>query len=126
MRAMVVDDSRAMRSLLKGMLKSIGFEVFEAANGVEALVKLREIGVPELALFDWNMPEMDGYQLLRYVRSNASYATTKIMMVTTETEVSQITKALEAGADEYVMKPFTVEAICEKITMLGILAEKQE
>lgn len=120
MRALVVDDSRAMRSLLKGMLKSLGFEVFEASNGVDALEKLREVGALELALLDWNMPEMNGYQLLRYVRANADFASMRVMMVTTETEMSQVVKALEAGANEYMMKPFTPDTIREKLQVLGL------
>ncbi len=120
MRALVVDDSRAMRLILGKILGEMGFEVFEAGNGREALEVLEEIGMTELMLVDWNMPEMDGYDFVRAVRSNQNYDDSCLMMVTTETEMEQVVKALEAGADEYVMKPFTKEVILEKLDLLGI------
>jgi len=119
-RALVVDDSRAMRLILGKILGEMGFEVFEAGNGREALEVLEEIGMTELMLVDWNMPEMDGYDFVRAVRSNQNYDGSFLMMVTTETEMEQVVKALEAGADEYVMKPFTKEVILEKLDLLGI------
>ncbi len=120
MRALVVDDSRAMRLILGKILGEMGFEVFEAGDGREALEVLEEIGMTELMLVDWNMPEMDGYDFVRAVRSNQNYDDSCLMMVTTETEMEQVVKALEAGADEYVMKPFTKEVILEKLDLLGI------
>jgi len=120
MRALVVDDSRAMRLILKQILRDLHFEVFEAAHGLEALERLREIGAVELALVDWNMPEMKGIDLVTEVRKQAGLARMKIMMVTTETEMEQVQRALTAGADEYVMKPFTREVILEKLGLLGL------
>ncbi len=120
MRALVVDDSRAMRLILRRMLREVGFEVFEASNGREALEVLEEIGKTELMLVDWNMPEMNGYDFVRAVRSNHHSDGSFLMMVTTETEMEQVVKALEAGVDEYVMKPFTKEVILEKLDLLGI------
>ena len=120
MRALVVDDSRAMRGILNKMLGEIGFEVFEAGHGREALEVLEEIGKTELMLVDWNMPEMNGYDFVCAVRANQSFDNILMMMVTTETEMTQVVKALDAGVNEYVMKPFTKEVILEKLDLLGI------
>jgi two-component system chemotaxis response regulator CheY len=120
MRALVVDDSRATRTILRQILKEIGFEVSEAGHGREALERLKEIGTPDLALVDWNMPEMDGFEFVRAVRADHAYDSMRLMMVTTETEMEQVAKALEAGANEYVMKPFTKDVILEKLDLLGI------
>ena len=120
MRALVVDDSRATRTILRQILKEIGFEVSEAGHGREALERLKEIGTPDLALVDWNMPEMNGFEFVRAVRADHAYDSMRLMMVTTETEMEQVAKALEAGANEYVMKPFTKDVILEKLDFLGI------
>jgi two-component system chemotaxis response regulator CheY len=120
MRALVIDDSRAMRTILGAMLKEIGFEVAEAKNGLDAIERLKETGPLEVALVDWNMPEMNGYEFVQSVRAQRAYDDMRLMMVTTETEVTQMAKALEAGANEYVMKPFTKEIIREKLEILGM------
>jgi two-component system, chemotaxis family, chemotaxis protein CheY len=120
-RALVVDDSRAMRSILGQILKGIGFEVAEAVNGRDALARLKEIAPPEVMLVDWNMPEMSGYEFVQAVRADAGYSNSRIMMVTTETEMERVTEALSAGANEYVMKPFTRETIREKLELMGVL-----
>jgi two-component system, chemotaxis family, chemotaxis protein CheY len=119
-RALVIDDSRAMRAILGKILKQAGFEVTEAANGREALDRLAQTGDAAVALVDWNMPEMDGFQFVRAVRADRRYAGLRLLMVTTETELSQMARALEAGADEYVMKPFSPEAILDKLEALGV------
>lgn len=120
MRALVIDDSKAIRLILGQILKEIGFEVCSASHGIEALERLKEVGKVDLALVDWNMPEMNGFEFVCAVRKDEKYNDMRLMMVTTETEMSQVIKALEAGANEYVMKPFTKEVIREKITLLGI------
>jgi len=102
------------------ILREIGFEVVEAGNGQEALSKLEEVGGVELAMVDWNMPEMTGIEFVRAVRAESTYDEMKMMMVTTESEVGQVAAALEAGANEYAMKPFTKEIIQEKLALLGI------
>jgi two-component system chemotaxis response regulator CheY len=109
-----------MRAILGGILKQAGFEVVEAGNGREGLERLRQLGAAKLALVDWNMPEMNGLEFVQAVRANPSYARMPLMMVTTETEMAQVSRALEAGADEYVMKPFTRDVILEKLDLLGI------
>jgi len=120
-RALIVDDSRATRTIIRRMLSDVGFEVFEAADGVEALKCLKEIDQPDVLLIDWNMPEMNGYDLVCALRRDSLYDKVPLMMVTSETELGQMAKALDAGANEYVMKPFTKEVIAEKLTLLGVL-----
>jgi two-component system chemotaxis response regulator CheY len=120
MRALVVDDSRALRLLMKNILKGLGFEIFEAGHGKEALERLAAIGGVNVALVDWNMPEMNGLDFVKALRSDASYADVKIIMVTTETEMPRMVAALEAGANEYLMKPFTKDSLVEKLSMVGL------
>lgn len=119
MKALVVDDSKAMRMLLVRMLKGMGWETFEAGNGREAIDRLSEVGPTDLALVDWNMPEMNGYEFVQAARANHEYDDMRIMMVTTETEMEQMMMAIAAGANEYVMKPFTQEIIMDKLQLLG-------
>ena len=120
MKALVVDDSKAIRSILRKTLKEVGVEVIaEAAHGVEALSRLRETGPLDLTLVDWNMPEMTGIQMVEAVRKEGGLSAVRIMMVTTETEVAHMQQAIEAGANEYVMKPFTKDVIAEKLRGLG-------
>lgn len=121
-RAMVIDDSKAMRMILASTLAELGYEVSTAANGQEALECLKEQkpGL-QLMLVDWNMPGLDGLEFVKRVRTIPFYASSALMMVTTETEVEQMAKALEAGANEYVMKPFTAEIIADKLRLMGLL-----
>jgi two-component system chemotaxis response regulator CheY len=121
-RALVVDDSRAMRVLLSRMLAEIGFDVAEAADGREALARMREIGDVDVVLVDWNMPGMDGLDLLRAVRADRAWDDTRLMMVTTECGMNEVMSALREGADDYVMKPFDKEIIREKLILLGVPA----
>jgi two-component system, chemotaxis family, chemotaxis protein CheY len=120
MKALVVDDSRSMRAILMKQLKELGFQAAEASGGVEALRILNEQGPFELVLLDWNMPEMDGREVLAIIRSEPKYAKTRVMMVTTESEMSQVSVALEAGASEYLMKPFDRDSLLEKLVLLGL------
>jgi two-component system, chemotaxis family, chemotaxis protein CheY len=119
---MVIDDSKAMRMILERCLTRLGYQVCSAGDGKEALDFLRT-KAPDLALMlvDWNMPEVNGLEFIQRCRLMPRYASTPLMMVTTETEVSQMVRALEAGANEYVMKPFTDEIIADKLRMLGVL-----
>ena len=121
MRALVIDDSKAIRLILGKMLREMGFEIFEAGHGRQALERLKEVGKVEICLVDWNMPEMNGFEFVSAVRTDPGYNDMLLMMVTTETEMSQVIKALEAGANEYVMKPFTKDIIREKLTLLGVV-----
>jgi two-component system, chemotaxis family, chemotaxis protein CheY len=120
-KALVVDDSRAVRMLLARTLRELGYEVREAANGREALeVMEREKAGVGLVLADWNMPEVNGLDLLKRLRQNPEFASVTVIMVTTETEIGQMSAALEAGANEYIMKPFTKEILREKLQMAGL------
>ncbi|HUA60983.1 MAG TPA: response regulator [Verrucomicrobiae bacterium] len=121
-KALVVDDSRAVRMILSKTLRELGFEVLQAANGVEALdVMARNGESVQLALVDWNMPEMNGIELVRRLRAQSRYDRLRLMMVTTETEIERITAALEAGANEYIMKPFSREVVEDKLRLLGVM-----
>jgi len=122
-RALIIDDSKAMRHILGKMLSGLGFEVAEASNGLEALEQLKLMGKPDLALVDWNMPEMNGYEFVRAVRAEQNYDGVLLMMVTTETEMENVVRALAAGANEYVMKPFTKEIILEKLRLFGLTGQ---
>jgi two-component system, chemotaxis family, chemotaxis protein CheY len=119
-RALVIDDSRAIRSILGSIMKDLGFEVSDAKHGLEALDRLKQNGPIDLALVDWNMPEMNGFEFITAVRANPEYKDLRLVMVTTETEMSQVVKAIEAGANEYIMKPFTKEMIVDKLRLLGM------
>jgi two-component system chemotaxis response regulator CheY len=125
MRALIVDDSRSMRAILRHAVAPYRFvQLIEAGSGREALAALAALP-PEakaevaLALVDWNMPEMNGYDLIRALRADPAWGRVRIMMVTTENELPQIERALAAGADEFVMKPFTPDVIEQKLAMLG-------
>lgn len=119
-RALVVDDSTAMRTILSRMLRELGMEVAEARDGREALRYIADNGPADVMLVDWNMPEMNGLELVRAVRQDLKQRQVLMMMVTTETETAQMVKALAAGANEYLMKPFTKEALIEKLDLLGV------
>jgi two-component system chemotaxis response regulator CheY len=120
MKAVVIDDARAMRMLLSGMLKEVGFtEVGQAANGKEGLVYLTANKDTKLALVDWNMPEMNGIEMVEAARKDDSLKDICLMMVTTESEMKNVDEALSLGANEYVMKPFTKEIITDKLRLLG-------
>lgn len=123
MQALVIDDSRAVRMLIGATLREQGFEVFEAGNGQEALAQLQENSEIKLALVDWNMPVMDGLAFIEAVRSSPQWNDVKLVMVTTETEIEQVQRAMNAGATEYVMKPFTPEVLVAKLSLLGAFEE---
>jgi two-component system chemotaxis response regulator CheY len=121
MRALVVDDSRAMRALLRQILVRIGIEVVdEAADGLAAIELVQKGPLPDLVLVDWHMPVMDGLELVVALRSNKEWCHLAIMMVTTESEHENMVRALLAGADEYLIKPFTADAVVEKLALLGL------
>jgi two-component system chemotaxis response regulator CheY len=122
-KALVVDDSSTMRSILRMTLRGAGFEVVEAGNGAEALDRLQDSGSVAVALVDWNMPVMNGFEFLCAARTNHAYDKTKIVMVTTETEIVQVKAALTQGANEYIMKPFTRDAVIEKMQLMGLLPQ---
>ena len=120
--ALVVDDSKSVRLILSKTLRELGWEVEQAPDGRAALSLLDAQPVPaRLVLIDWNMPEMNGLDLVRHIRERSRMSASKLMMVTTETEFEQMKSALDAGADEYVMKPFTKDIIVDKLRLMGLM-----
>ena len=120
MRALIVDDSRFVRGFLRGLLEEKGIECVEAADGQAGLDQLNAGKPINFALVDWNMPVMNGLEMLVALRAQG-FSDLKVMMVTTEAENDFIIRALDAGADEYLMKPFDDEALTEKLAMLGLV-----
>jgi two-component system, chemotaxis family, chemotaxis protein CheY len=119
-RALVIDDSRVMRAILRKFLERFGFDVVEAGDGREGLERLKGNGPFDIALVDWNMPQLDGLGFVQAVRADGANADLRVVMVTTENEKHRIAAALEAGADEFIMKPFTEETLQDKLALLGI------
>ena len=114
-RALVVDDSRATRSALRRILQSVGYDVVEAEHGEHALEVMHPDDTIELVLVDWNMPVMDGFSLIKAIRKERKWAMLPIMMVSAEVDQRQIARAVMAGADEYVMKPFDSQTLLGKL-----------
>lgn len=125
-RALVVDDSRASRSALCRILNTVGFDAVEAEHGEHALEILRADQTIQLLLVDWNMPVMDGLSLVKAVRKERQWAMLPIVMVSAEVDQKKIARAVLAGADEYVMKPFDRETLITKIQSLGIATADPE
>jgi two-component system chemotaxis response regulator CheY len=119
MKALIIDDSTATRFILAKMLKELGFETLEAADGSAALSQLEVHPDTHVALVDWNMPVMNGIEFVAAARKDSRFSNTKLLMVTTETEMMNVVRALEAGANEYIMKPFTKEVVEQKLKILG-------
>ena len=115
MKLLLVDDSTTMRRIQKTQLAALGLtDVDEAENGKDALDKVAAAAY-DLMLLDWNMPVMDGITLLKTLRENPAYGKMKIIMCTSESEKSKVMEALKAGANNYIVKPFTPEALKEKL-----------
>jgi len=119
---LIVDDSRTIRKVSREIVESLSFEVEEAENGEAGLSKCRA-RMPDVILLDWNMPVMDGYNFLKELRGGPEGAVPKIVFCTTENGLDHITRALEAGADEYIMKPFDKAILAAKFQELGLLPE---
>jgi len=123
-RALIIDDSRFVRSYLRGLLHDRGIECHEAADGQAGLNQMHTGVQFDLVLLDWNMPIMNGLETLQKIRAEG-FGATKVLMVTTEADNDFIVRALEAGADEYLMKPFDHDAFDEKLAMLGLAEIEQ-
>jgi two-component system, chemotaxis family, chemotaxis protein CheY len=119
MRALIVDDSRFMRAHLRQLLERLGVQCTEAGDGCEALDVLREF---DFMLLDVNMPRMTGLECVKELRDARLGAEMKVMMVTTESDHAFIESALEHGANEFLMKPFSAESLREKLAMMGLAA----
>lgn len=125
MYALIIDDSRAMRRILRQIVEPLGFEIMEAGNGQEGLACLHQVDHVELVLVDWNMPVMNGLEFVKAVRSDDGWRDMKLVMVTTETEPAQMARALMAGVDEFVMKPFTADILLDKLRLIGVNMTQQ-
>lgn len=117
---LIVDDSKVIRKVARHILETMQFEVAEAADGQEALDHVAEIK-PDVILLDWNMPIMSGMDFLRAYRSMNAGPSAKVIFCTTENGIGHIQAAIDAGADEYVMKPFDRETIESKLQILGCI-----
>ncbi len=120
MQALIIDDSRAMRRILTRILAPLGFDILEAENGRAGLVQILSSDNIEVALVDWNMPVMNGVEFTRAVRALERCASTKIIMVTTESEPEMMARALLAGVDDFVMKPFTGDDLITRMILLDV------
>lgn len=116
MRVLLVDDSTTMRRIQKTQVNNLGIpDVIEAADGADALNKLQENMPIDIIMLDWNMPVMDGITFLRKMREDNTYKSVKVIMCTSESEKTRVVEALKAGANNYLVKPFTPEALKEKL-----------
>ncbi|MEQ1831697.1 MAG: response regulator [Candidatus Eisenbacteria bacterium] len=120
MQALVVDDSQAVRDMLSEHLSQLGFQVEQAANGLEALASLGHLPRLAVILLDWSMPGMDGLEVLQRLRADEHYAELPVVMVATEHEFARLDEAFTAGANEYLMKPFDAQSLLEKLLLLGV------
>ena len=121
MKALVVDDSRAMRAILAGILGEAGFQTEEAGDGEAALAALRAAAA-DLVVVDWHLPGMSGPELVRAIRAQPAWSAVRVLMVTTEVDPARVREALDAGAQEYLMKPFSAEQLRDKLALLGLRA----
>ncbi len=117
---LLVDDSKVIRSLARKIVEEFSFEVSEAADGRQALDACRE-ALPDAILLDWNMPVMDGLEFLRALRALPGGNGPVVVFCTTENDMDHIQKAIEAGANEYIMKPFDSDIIQAKFIQVGLL-----
>jgi two-component system chemotaxis response regulator CheY len=119
MLALVVDDSNTARLMMAFVLRDLGYEVKEAADGQAALDALRQGPQPDLMTLDWNMPGVSGGQVLDVLAAEPQLRPGKVMVVTSEVELRMVHRVLGMGGDEYLMKPYTAEALREKLELLG-------
>jgi two-component system, chemotaxis family, chemotaxis protein CheY len=117
---LVVDDSSVIRKVARRILEGLEFQIVEAENGEEAVETCRR-QMPDAILLDWNMPKMDGYDFLRELRRLPGGDQPKVVFCTTENDVAHIARALHAGANEYIMKPFDKDIVEAKFQEVGLI-----
>ncbi|HWW48548.1 MAG TPA: response regulator [Xanthobacteraceae bacterium] len=117
---LIVDDSSVIRKVARRILEGLDFRIIEAENGEEALEACKK-ELPDAVLLDWNMPVMDGYEFLRTLRRMPNGDMPKVVFCTTENDVAHIARALHAGANEYIMKPFDKDIVTAKFHEVGLL-----
>ncbi|MEA1832200.1 response regulator [Methylobacterium durans] len=120
---LIVDDSAVIRKVARRIVETIGLRVIEAEDGAKALAHCAE-AMPDAILLDWNMPNMDGYAFLRALRQEPGGTAPKVLFCTTENDVGAIARALHAGADEYIMKPFDRDILTAKLEQVGLAEAK--
>jgi two-component system chemotaxis response regulator CheY len=124
MKMLIVDDSQAMRKFLQHLAQELSFQTEEAADGRIGLDKIIHNDPREpyaVVLVDWDMPNMNGLELVHTVRRNKSFDSIKMMMVTAQNSMEGVAAALAAGADDFLMKPVTKESLEEKLQILGVV-----
>lgn len=121
MKVLIVDDSRTMRRLLSSFISPVTEDIAEAGDGRDALGVLEREAPFDLALVDWDMPVMNGLDLVKTVRANPAYDSMKIMMVTAQNSYETVLQAIEAGAADYLMKPLTEDMLIDKLRVLGMV-----
>ncbi len=117
---LIVDDSSVIRKVARRILEGLDFQIAEAENGEEAITSCQR-QMPDAILLDWNMPKMDGYDFLRALRRLAGGDRPKVVFCTTENDVAHIARALHAGANEYIMKPFDKDIVEAKFQEVGLI-----
>ena len=117
---LVVDDSKVIRKVARHILEALNFNVEEAGDGREALDRCQAGDVPDVILLDWNMPVMSGMEFLRSLSGSDIVNRPKVVFCTTENDVAHIRAAIDAGADEYMMKPFDRETLESKLQLVGV------
>ncbi|WP_430910829.1 response regulator [Methylobacterium sp. sgz302541] len=119
---LIVDDSAVIRKVARRIMEGLGLTVSEAEDGVKALALCAQ-AMPDAVLLDWNMPNMDGYAVLKALRQSPDGHRPKVLFCTTENDVGAIARALHAGADEYIMKPFDRDILRDKLEQVGLARE---
>jgi two-component system, chemotaxis family, chemotaxis protein CheY len=117
---LVVDDSSVIRKIARRILEDLNFQIIEAEDGEKALEACRR-ALPDAVLLDWNMPVMDGYEFLGHLRRMPGGETPKVVFCTTENGMDHISRALDAGANEYIMKPFDKDIVAAKFQEVGLI-----
>jgi two-component system, chemotaxis family, chemotaxis protein CheY len=118
--ALVIDDSRVVRKVARRILEDLDFEVAEAGDGAEGLAWCRT-EMPDAVLLDWNMPVMDGLEFLQRLRQEPGGDAPRVVFCSVENDLDRVRSALDAGADEYIMKPFDGDIVASKLTLAGVL-----
>jgi two-component system, chemotaxis family, chemotaxis protein CheY len=121
MKILIIDDSKAMRTFLDYLVRGLGIECDQAEDGCAALEVLNTRGGFDVALVDWDMPRMNGLEFVQAVRADPAHAGLKLMMVTTQNSMDRVAAALQAGADDFLMKPVTKESLEDKLRVIGVL-----
>ena len=117
-RALIIDDSRATRAMIRRQLEGMGFAVAEAGDGRDGLQALERGERFDLALVDWNMPVMDGLAFVKAMRGDRRFAGVVVVMVSSESDPAKMARALMKGADDYVIKPLSADALASKLEAL--------